>query len=87
MQEAPWELELPLTLGVRDLQFVTTFSDSRGLLGTLNGDLEGIVEPSLSLLDRAQLYGLICHIGGGVARLIGCGILEFYQTGGQAPYY
>lgn len=52
MQEALWEQELPLTLGapwgkgflrrislgVRDLQIVT-FSDSRGLLGTLKQEI------------------------------------------------
>lgn len=33
----------------------------------------------------AQLYGLICSTRGGVVKLTGCGIPEFYETRGHAP--
>lgn len=61
--------------GVRDLRFVTTFLDLKGLLGALNQGIWKVYLSPACLLDRAQLCGLIC------------GILECYQTGGQAPYH
>lgn len=57
------------------------------ILGYPNlGHLEGTAEPSLSVLDWAPLYGLICHIGGEVDSGIACGILEFCQ-GARQLYY